>query len=343
MSLSIYGKLPSGQRLKHIQVATNFKNGSFQNINKTPAMAEDASFFKTMREFLNKPKNVKPQKPLPFIKTDLKKLNAPQPTLVWFGHSSYLLKIDGKTILVDPVLSGNAAPVSCMVRAFKGADEYKAEHMPAIDVLLLTHDHYDHLDYKTILKLKSKTKKVICSLGVGSHLEHWGFDKKHIHELNWWESHEYDGLNFTATPGRHFSGRGIKRGQTLWASYVLKTATHNLFLGGDSGYDSHFKEIGDKFGPFDLAILEAGQYNKAWPHIHMMPEQTVQASVDLKAKVLLPVHWAKFSLAMHAWNESIERVIKKADELKVKVATPMMGEPLVLGEALPQSEWWSGF
>ena len=340
MSLSIYGKLPSGERLSKIKSSANYKNGSFQNLSKTNAMAEDASFFKTMRDFIHKSKNVKPPQALPFIKTDLKKLSSDKPTLVWFGHSSYLLKIDGITILVDPVLSGNAAPVSCMVKAFKGADEYKPEDFPKIDILLLTHDHYDHMDYKTILKLKDKIKKIACSLGVGSHLEHWGFDKKILNELDWWETYEHGNLSLTATPGRHFSGRGIKRGQSLWSAFILKTKQHNLFLGGDSGYDSHFKEIGDKYGPFDLAILESGQYNKSWPHIHMMPEETVQASIDLKAKILLPVHWGKFTLAMHAWNEPIQRVLKRAEELKVKVANPKIGELVILGEALPSEKWW---
>jgi L-ascorbate metabolism protein UlaG (beta-lactamase superfamily) len=340
MSLSIYGKLPSGERLKRIQSSPNYKNGSFQNISKTNAMAEDASFIKTMKEFLNKPKNVIPSGILPSVKTDLKKLNATEPTIVWFGHSSYLVKINNKTILVDPVFSGNAAPVSFMVKAFKGADVYSVEDLPAIDILLLTHDHYDHLDHKTVIKLQNKVKKIVCSLGLGSHLEHWGISKNKINELDWWETFTDDGLSLTATPARHFTGRGIKRGQTLWSSFVLKTNNNNLFLGGDSGYDSHFKEIGKKFGPFAIAILESGQYNKSWPNIHMMPEETVQASVDLNAKILLPVHWSKFSLAMHAWTEPIERVIKKAAELNVTVATPHIGEPVVVGKTLPKTLWW---
>jgi len=340
MSLSIYGKLPSGERLKRIQASPNYKNGAFQNLSETPALAEDATFFKTMRDFFSKPKTVQPQVALPSIRTNLNKLPDNKPVIVWFGHSSYLIKLNGKTILIDPVLSGNAAPVSCMIRAFMGADVYKPEDFPKIDVLLITHDHYDHLDYKAVLKLMPKVRSVICSLGVGSHLEHWGFDPKKISELDWWENTDHNGLFFTATPGRHFSGRGIKRGQTLWSGFVLRAGDHNLFLGGDSGYDTHFKEIGNRYGPFDIAILESGQYNKLWPHIHMIPEQTVQASIDLKAKVLLPVHWGKFSLAMHAWNEPIERVIKKAKELNVHVTTPLIGEPLILGETLPEKEWW---
>lgn len=340
MSLCIYGKLPSGERLKRIQASPNYKNGSFQNLTKTNAMAEDTSFFKTMREFLNKPKNVKPSSGLPSVKTDLKNIKPDKPVIVWFGHSSYFIKINNKTILVDPVLSGNAAPLSFMIKSFKGADVYSTDDFPEIDILLITHDHYDHLDYKTMLKLKSKVQHVVCSLGVGSHLEHWGFSKTKITELDWWQNTVTDDLSFTSVPGRHFSGRGIKRGQTLWSGFVLKTKNNSLFLGGDSGYDTHFKEIGDKFGPFDIAILECGQYNKSWPNIHMMPEETAQASIDLKANILLPVHWAKFSLALHPWNEPIERVTQKAKELRVTYTTPMIGEPVVIGNELPLTEWW---
>jgi L-ascorbate metabolism protein UlaG (beta-lactamase superfamily) len=342
MSLRIFGKLPSGERLTRIQASPNYKNGAFHNLSKTDVMAQDASFFKVMRDFINKPKNTQPKETLPSVKTDLRQLQADKPIIIWFGHSSYLIKINNKTILADPVFSGNAAPVSFMTKAFKGADVYSADDFPKIDVLLLTHDHYDHLDYKTVLKLKAQVKEVVCSLGVGAHLEHWGFDKHKITELDWWENTDADGLFFTAVPGRHFSGRGIKRGQTLWSGFVLKAGDHTLFLGGDSGYDKHFKEIGDKYGPFDIALLESGQYNTSWPHIHMMPEEAVQASLDLKAKVLLPVHWGKFSLALHPWSEPIERVIKKAEALNVTVATPMIGEPLVIGEALPVKRWWKG-
>ncbi|HOZ86569.1 MAG TPA: MBL fold metallo-hydrolase [Bacteroidia bacterium] len=341
MSLSIYGKLPSGERLKKIKASANYKNGSFQNLSKTNAMAEDASFFKTMREFFNKPKDVSPAASLPSVKTNLKAIAGDKPVIVWFGHSSYLIKINGQVILVDPVFSGNAAPVSFMVRAFKGADAYQVEDFPNIDILLLTHDHYDHLDYQTVKKLNGKVKKVVCSLGVGAHLEHWGYDHQIITELDWWETFSDKTLSLTAAPGRHFSGRGLKRGQSLWSAFILKTKDHNLFLGGDSGYDSHFKKIGETFGPFDLAILESGQYNKSWPNIHMMPEETVQASLDLRATLLLPVHWAKFGLAMHGWTEPIQRVLKEAKRLGVNVSTPMIGETLIVGEKYPEGAWWS--
>ena len=228
-----------------------------------------------------------------------------------------------------------------MVSSFKGSDIYATDDFPEIDYLVLTHDHYDHLDYKTVLKLKPRIRNIYCSLGLSSHLIYWGFDEKIITEMDWWQTIKSgDGICITAAPARHFSGRGIKRFKTLWSSFILKTNSHNLYLGGDSGYDSHFKEIGEKYGPFDIAILEAGQYNTAWPWIHMMPEETVQAAVDLKARLLLPVHWGKFTLAMHPWNEPVKRVLAKARELNLKVTTPMIGEPVVLGESYPDKQWW---
>lgn len=341
MSLKIYGKLPSGERSKRIKLSPQYRHGSFQNLSVTNAMAEDASFIKTLKEFIHKPKEARPSSIIPSVKTQLSNLSGNNgPEVVWFGHSSYFLAVDGLNLLVDPVFSGNAAPVKFMVKAFEGADVYSVKDMPEIDILMLTHDHYDHLDYKTVQALRTKVKMVVCSLGVGSHLEHWGFPAKHIHELDWHESYSLQHITLTAAPARHFSGRGIKRGQTLWSSFVLQTKQHQLYLGGDSGYDSHFKELGKKYGSFDLAILESGQYNAFWPHIHMMPEQTVQACVDLNAQRLLPVHWGKFSLAMNPWTEPIERVLLKATELKVQVLTPKIGEVLSIQQPSQHSHWW---
>lgn len=342
MFFRIYGKKPSGNRLERISQSPNYKNNVFQNLSHTLTLAENSSFLKIAKQQFNKNKNVEPSSEIPFVKTDLKSISTSEPTIIWFGHSSYLIKINNKSILVDPVLSGNAAPISFMIKAFKGSNEYQPHDLPEIDLLILTHDHYDHLDYKTILALKSKVKSIYCSLGVGSHLEYWGINSTIITEFDWWDTHTFDNeLEVTATPARHFTGRGITRAKTLWSSFVLKTPTHQLFLGGDSGYDSHFKTIGEKFGSFDIAMLECGQYNTAWPHIHMMPEQTVQASLDLNAKVLFPVHWGKFTLAMHAWDEPIERLTKKAKEMNVKVTTPLIGEPIILNQHYPDKIWWS--
>ena len=336
------GKNPWGKRLEKVKRSPNYRNDIFQNLSITTVMDQKGDFFKTFKKFLNKPKTVKPPLPLPSVKTDLKNLPDGKPVIVWFGHSSYLIKIDGKHILVDPVFSGYASPIKLnSAKNFDGTNVYSVEDMPPIDILLITHDHYDHCDYKTILKLDSKTKNIITSLGVGSHLEYWGIDKNKVTELDWNDSAEkIEGIKITAMTARHFSGRGIKRAKTLWSSFILKTKTHAIYIGADSGYDTHFKEIGDTYGPFDIAILESGQYNEAWKSIHMMPEETVQASIDIKANILLPVHWGKFSLALHPWNEPIERVVKKTEELNVAITTPMIGEPIVLGETHPASKWW---
>lgn len=341
MSFKITGKLPAGKHKQQLQQSPNYKNGAFQNLSPTPMKPEGVSYWKMMREFFKKHPDTEPPVKLPFVKTDLHQLHYPEPVLIWFGHSSYLLRIAERNFLIDPVFSGNAAPLSFMVKAFPGANEYKAEDMPPIDYLILTHDHYDHLDFKTVRKLRTKVKQVICSLGVSAHLRHWGFDGEIITELDWWQSLQAEeGITITAAPARHFSGRGIKRAQSLWSSFIVKTAAHSIYLGGDSGYDEHFKKIGDAHGPFDMAILESGQYNTMWPLIHMMPEETVQAAVDLKAKALLPVHWGKFRLSMHAWNEPVKRILAKADELKMPVHTPRIGQPLYIGRPFDHDAWW---
>jgi L-ascorbate metabolism protein UlaG (beta-lactamase superfamily) len=261
--------------------------------------------------------------------------------IVWFGHSSYFISVSNIRLLIDPVLSGHAAPVKIFGKSFPGTNFYTADKMPYLDAVLITHDHYDHLDHETILKLKDKAGHYYTSLGVGAHLERWGIEPDKITELDWHERASLPGkLELIAAPARHFSGRSIKRNNTLWSSFILKSKEHSIYLGGDSGYDQHFEQIGKQYGPFDLAILECGQYNTMWPLIHMMPEETVQAALDLNAKVLLPVHWGKFSLALHSWKEPINRLLEAANNEPVIVTTPMIGEPVMLDQLVPQNRWW---
>jgi L-ascorbate metabolism protein UlaG (beta-lactamase superfamily) len=341
-----FGSNPSGSYLERIIASPNYRNGEFQNLTETIALAKNASYIKMTWRFLNKPKNTAPPGPLLSVKINLQNIAKDKPVIVWFGHSSYLIMINGVNILVDPVFSGHAAPFSFLGKSFKGSDIYTLEELPAIDILLLTHDHYDHLDYSTVLKLKSKVKTICTSLGVGSHLRYWGIDPGMIKEFDWWESKQVlidttgVPVELTAAPARHFSGRGFVRNKTIWSSFILKAGDYRIYIGGDSGYDSHFKSIGEKFGPFDIVMLESGQYNEDWPHIHMMPEDTVQAAADLKTKVLLPVHWGKFAIAFHPWDEPVKRVMAKANELDVQVTTPMIGEPVILDRSYPDSKWW---
>ena len=344
----VLGKAPAGLRLQRIRRSSNYNGKNFQNLVDTPVSREGVSMFKMLRELSKRPANTAPPKPIPSIHTDLQNLPDGQASLVWFGHSSYLLKIDKVHILVDPVFSGNASPVSIFAKAFPGSNVYGVKDMPAtIEAVLLTHDHYDHLDYKTILELKTRTNHFYTSLGVGAHLEYWGIEPEKITELDWWESTTLGDFTLTATPGRHFSGRSLKRGGAIWSAFVLQAplsdrypAGYRLFLGGDSGYEQHFKTIGDRFGPFDLAILECGQYNENWPYIHMMPEETVQAAKDLKATTLMPVHWGKFTLAMHPWDEPVRRVTAAAARVGLPITTPRIGEIVKINQHYPNEAWY---
>ena len=339
-----FGRAASGERLETIRKSPHYKDGQFQNLSKTPALTEGASFYGVMKEFFfEKSKRGTPNVTLPSKTVNLSGLDKNKNILVWFGHSSYFMQIDGKKILVDPVLSGSASPLKFTTRSFKGSDVYTADAIPEIDYLFITHDHWDHLDYDTITKLKPRIKKVITGLGVGQHLEHWGFDRDSIIEKDWNEKVVLDkGFTVNTAPARHFSGRGFKRNQSLWMSFIFQTPTMKIFIGGDSGYDTHFAEIGDKFGPFDLAILENGQYDKNWKYIHMMPEEVVQAAQDLKAKSLLPVHWSKFSLSIHSWDEPMIRIFKEARYKGVELLHPMIGEPIYLNDSIQSTAWWEG-
>lgn len=341
MQQAVFGKNPSGEDLTRAQASANYKNGVFENVEPTEVMRKDASTFKVLKDFLNKPATTVPTKALPSVETNLSSLQSDAPAIVWFGHSSYLIKSKGITVLVDPVFSGHASPISIFGKEFEGTNRYGVNEMPAIDLLILSHDHYDHLDYETIKQLQPKVKKIVAPLGVDAHLEHWDVPTEKITALDWWESISIqDSIELIATPARHFSGRGFARGKTLWSAFVLKIHGYSVFIGGDSGYDSQFKAIGEKFGPFDVALLECGQYGEDWPSIHMLPEEVPLAAKDLNAKVLMPVHWAKFALAYHAWNEPIERLLKKAAEEQVKVVTPKIGEPVIIGQNQPIETWW---
>jgi L-ascorbate metabolism protein UlaG (beta-lactamase superfamily) len=336
-----FGAKASGEALKRILHSPNYKNGQFQNLNDTPQLTGDAHLLQVMKEFFfNKDKRNIPQNILPSKKTNLSQLNPNDDILVWFGHSSYFMQLNGKKFLVDPVFSGHASPVKFTTRSFKGSDVYATDDIPSIDFLLITHDHYDHLDYSTIVKLKPKVKQVITGLGVGAHLQRWGYDPATIIEEDWNEEMQFENFTINTTSARHFSGRNFKRNSSLWLSFVLSTATKRIFIGGDSGYDTHFKNIGEKFGPFDLVILECGQYNKYWKHIHMMPGEVVQAAEDLRAKKLLPLHWGKFSLSLHAWDEPITRVVLEAKRKRMGIIHPMIGEAVYLDKETSFSEWW---
>ncbi|KAF2340929.1 MBL fold metallo-hydrolase [Flavobacterium tistrianum] len=340
-----FGKAPSGERLIQIQNSPQYKNGKFENQSFTPDLAEGASMAGVLFEFFFKKVDRKiPADLIPSIKTNLLELPLDRDVLVWFGHSSYFIQLEGKRFLIDPVFSGNASPIPGTTKSFKGSDIYTVEDLPEIDYLLITHDHYDHLDYDTILKLKPKTKKIITALGVGSHLEFWGFAPEIIIEKDWYSKIELDeNLTIHTAPSRHFSGRGFKRCNTLWTSFILETKDFKMYLGGDSGYDSHFAAIGEKYGPFDIALLDNGQYNEKWKYIHNMPEDVIKAMKDLKAKRVFPVHSSKFALSLHSWDEPLNKVteLNSLSENPIPLVTPMIGEAVELkNDKQVFKQWW---
>lgn len=345
LNQSQFGKAPSGKRLERIQQSPHYKNGRFDNLNKTPQLSEDTSMPEVMFRFLfGKNENTKPQQKFSFIRTDLKDVSPAENFYVWMGHSSYFIQVDGKKILVDPVFSGNASPVSFTTKAFAGADIYTTDDIPELDYLIISHDHWDHLDYKTVTKLKSKVKQVITGLGTGEHLEYWGYDPNKIIELDWSENADLgNGFKVHCETARHFSGRGLKRDQAIWASFVFETPNQKIYIGGDSGYDTHFKKIGEKFGGIDLAILENGQYNKDWRYIHFMPGESIRAMKELKAKRMIPVHNSKFALAAHPWTEPLDKMIELNTE-NLRILMPEPGQKVTWeDDAKIYPKWWEKY
>lgn len=340
-----FGKKPSGQRLQRILKSPHYQNGAFQNRSPTPQLAEDTNMGKVVLRFLfGNIERKAPEQKFNFEKTDLKKILPDENVLIWFGHSSYFIQVDGKKMLVDPIFSGHASPFSFSGKAMPGSDIYAVEDMPQLDYLIITHDHWDHLDYKTVKKLNSKVDKVITGLGTGEHLEYWNYEPSKIIELDWEENFDLgDGFKIYCETSRHFSGRSLKRDQSVWASFALITPTQKIYIGGDSGYDSHFKKIGEKFGGFDLAILETGQYNQDWKYIHMIPAEQLQAMQDLKAKKMLPVHHSKFVLATHPWDEPLNKITEMNTE-NLKILTPKIGEKTTWEDDLKSYErWWKAY
>lgn len=342
---SFGGDISKEQQIVYAK-SKQYKNGKFKNTNPVP---KELSFLETMKLtytfFTKKVPNGRPKADLIATRVDSASIAnyKGEARMLWFGHSSFLLQIDNKNILLDPMFGKVAAPLEILgANRFNKDFPLEVEKLPEIDAVIFSHDHYDHLDYKTILSLKDKTKHFYVPLGVGEHLKAWKIPNNKISELDWWQSKQLDSLKLVCTPAQHFSGRKLNNGQsTLWSSWVISSKTENIYFSGDSGYASHFKTIGEKYGPFDLALMECGQYNKMWPDIHMMPEETAQAGVDVKAKKIMPIHWAGFKLALHEWTDPIERVTKKAKALNLDVITPTIGqEILVKDSANIYTKWW---
>ena len=325
----------------------HYKDGIF--INKTTVNMDMPALkmVSIMIDFIKGNPNGQPNQNIDVLKIDSTTIakNKLINQITWFGHSAILLELDENKILIDPMLSNVPSPLPIL-----GPERYSKElpitidKLPFIDAVIISHDHYDHLDYESIQKLKKKVNHFYVPLGVDAHLIEWGIDTSKITALDWWETAKVNEIDLVFTPSRHFSGRGLgDRFSTLWGSWVLKGKKDNIFFSGDGGYGPHFKEIGDKHGPFDFSMIECGQYNKNWADIHMMPEESAQAGKDLKSSIIMPIHWGAFTLSLHDWTDPIERVIKAANDLEIPISTPMIGQPFNWKTEVIISTWWTNY
>lgn len=288
-----------------------------------------------------------PKENIPMLPFDIKKWNENPETakFIWFGHSALLLQINGKSYLMDPMLGDDSSPIAPFkTKRFTEGVLDVIDELPPIDAIFMTHDHYDHLDYASIKKLKSKVGKYYVALGVGRHLERWNIPKNQIKEFDWRDELEEDALKITFVPSRHFSGRGMTdRAKSIWGGWVIEWDEHSIYCTGDGGYGKHFKEIAEKFEPFDWAFVECGQYNKLWHQIHMYPEEAVQAGIDVDAKVSIPIHWGGFALALHTWKDPVERFSAEAEKMQSSYTLPQIGEIVLMGQEPQENDWYQSY
>ncbi|GGC75216.1 MBL fold metallo-hydrolase [Undibacterium terreum] len=322
--------------------ASQQEDGKFRNAAPRHKLGFVKSLRLILRFMFDKPANTVPAKPIPVQALTREQLAAaPDRSLFRLGHSTMLLKLRGEFWLTDPVFSERASPLQWMGPKRFHQPPITIADLPDIKGVILSHDHYDHLDHAAILQLNYKVEHFLTPLGVGDTLIKWGIPAAKVRQLDWWQSATVDGLQLVATPSQHFSGRGLFDGNsTLWASWVIMDGNLRVFFSGDTGYFNGFKTIGNKYGPFDITLIETGAYGADWPDIHMQPEQTLQAHIDLRGKTLVPIHNGTFDLAMHPWHEPFDRIVDLAQQKGVTLSTPQMGEQLDLAQPQAGRHWW---
>jgi L-ascorbate metabolism protein UlaG (beta-lactamase superfamily) len=325
------------KQMSKIESSSQYNDGKFINTipGKEPSFTQWPSI---MMDLLFKRDQRKPVRRVDLTHFNCEENN--QLNVTWLGHSSLLINLDGYKIIADPVFAKNLILLG--PSRYNGNIPLNVEDLPEIDMVIISHNHYDHLNKQSIQELDDKTKKFFVPLAVGAELEGWGISRDKIIELDWWDEHQVDDdLFIAAAPAQHFSGRSLSdRNKTLWGSWVIIGPNHKIYFGGDSGYFEGFKQIGQKYGPFDITFVETGAYNKMWHHIHMFPEETVQAHIDLSGKVLHPIHWATFDLSLHSWFDPMKRLTIAADSLNVNTALPIVGETTIYESYIPNQRWW---
>jgi len=333
----VFGGSQSMESLQRINNSRNFVEGKFANQMATSVSTRSPDRKSSIMDWVFQQDDKNPTKPLPSRLFNSSRLT--EGKFAWLGHSTLLMKTNSVVMMTDPVFH-RASPVPVIGNPFPVQHPISINDLPAVDAVIISHDHYDHLDHQAIRILSKRVDHFFVPLGVRAHLERWGVDPKNITELDWYESEVYRGVRLTLAPARHFSGRGLwDRDSTLWGSWIISSDSLNVYFSGDSGYSDTFKIIGQRYGPFDIAFLENGAYNLDWAQIHLMPEETVQASIDLKARLLFPIHWSKFDLALHPWDEPAIRLTREATIRNVTVASPLIGEVFDVRN-YPETRWW---
>lgn len=334
------GQVPNDQRLERCERSPQWHDGQFVNTHPTPHLTGDKPMPVVMWNFLfGQIENLKPDSDLPLVKTPLRHLARDKEVCLWLGHSTVFIQTGGVRYLFDPVLTSKL-PVTLFMRPFKGTDGYTPDDIPEVDYLIITHDHWDHLDWRTVTAIRDRVKHVVCPLGVGQHFEYWDYDTQLISELDWNDSIAVnDSATLRCLPSRHFSGRLFGRNLTLWASYLID-GPRRIYVSGDGGYDDRFKNIGTQYPGIDLAVMENGQYNLDWKYIHTLPGQLPQAIDDLNPKRVLTYHNSKYALARHAWTEPLDSILVNARNHPWKLLTPRIGETIDLDRDQTFSKWW---
>jgi L-ascorbate metabolism protein UlaG (beta-lactamase superfamily) len=334
-----FGSGASGARLLRMQRSPNYREGHF--VNPEPLFNDYWGMFGGMWHASD---HVNPDTPLTVAKLSAQALAVPAPSglrVTWFGHSSMLIEIDGKRLLTDPMWSERASPLAWLGPRRWYPPPIELEALPKLDAVLISHDHYDHLDYRSIVRLNALGVTFVVPLGVGAHLEYWGVPAARIVELDWWERHTFAGVTVVCTPARHASGRFLfDKDATLWAGYALLGAQHRAYYSGDTGLFPAMRQIGERLGPFDVTMIETGQYHRAWPDWHIGPEQAVRAHQLVRGGVMLPVHWALLGLAFHGWTEPVERSLVAARAQAARLVTPRPGEPFEPDSRPVSRPWW---
>ncbi|MCI6618951.1 MAG: MBL fold metallo-hydrolase [Prevotella sp.] len=333
------GRQPRGERLERCKQSSQWKDGEFVNTHPTPMLTSNKGLAGQLWKFLfAKKANLRPEQAIPVVKTSLKDIPRQEEVCIWLGHSTVYIQTRGVRFLFDPVLT-NKLPVWWFMRPFKGTDAYTVGDIPEVDYLVITHDHWDHLDWKTVRALKDRVSQVVCALGIGEHFEYWGYNPKKIHDVDWHDSIKItSGLTLRCLPARHFSGR-LGQHKTLWSSFLID-GPRRIYVSGDGGYDERFRQIGQQYPGIDLAIMENGQYDEGWKYIHLLPHELPVAINDLGAQRVLTYHNSKYALGYHVWMAPLDSICRMSKGQPWHLLTPRIGAPIYLNQRQTFDKWW---